>query len=53
MNHLLFAEPSPGPAKAAMAILGRCTTELRLPMTPASPSLVEQLRGELRTLGML
>jgi 4-hydroxy-tetrahydrodipicolinate synthase len=53
MNQLLFAEPSPGPTKAALAILGRCSTELRLPMTSASPALVEQLRGELRTLGML
>jgi 4-hydroxy-tetrahydrodipicolinate synthase len=53
MNQLLFAESSPGPAKAALAILGRCSTELRLPMTSASATLVEQLRAELRTLGTL
>jgi len=52
LSTLLFAEPSPGPTKAALAILGRCSTDVRLPMTPASPALVEQLRGELRTLGM-
>jgi 4-hydroxy-tetrahydrodipicolinate synthase len=50
---LLFAEPSPGPTKAALAILGRSTPEVRLPMTPASPGLVEQLRAELHRLGML
>lgn len=53
MNQLLFAEPSPGPAKAALAILGRCSTDVRLPMTQASPALIDQLRAELRTLGQL
>lgn len=53
ISNLLFAEPSPAPAKAALAMLGRCSTELRLPMTPASAALTEQLRNELRTLGLL
>jgi 4-hydroxy-tetrahydrodipicolinate synthase len=53
LSAMLFNEPSPGPTKAALAMLGRCTPDCRLPMTPASPALVEQLRGELRTLGLL
>jgi len=53
LSSLLFAEPSPGPTKAALAVLGRCSTDVRLPMTPASSALVDQLRTELRTLGML
>jgi 4-hydroxy-tetrahydrodipicolinate synthase len=53
MNAMLFVEPSPAPTKAALAILGRCSTEIRLPLVPASAGLVEQLRGELRTMGML
>ena len=53
LNQLLFAEPSPAPTKAALSILGRCTTDVRLPLVAASPGLVEQLRGELRAQGML
>jgi len=53
LANLLFAEPSPAPTKAALAILGRCPTEVRLPMTAASAALTDQLRHELRTLGML
>jgi 4-hydroxy-tetrahydrodipicolinate synthase len=53
LNHLLFVEPSPAPAKAALALLGRCPVDVRLPLVPASPTLVEQLRAEMRTQGML
>jgi 4-hydroxy-tetrahydrodipicolinate synthase len=53
LMHLLFVEPSPAPTKAALALLGRCTTEVRLPIVPATPALVEQLRAEMRTQGML
>ena len=50
---LLFCEPSPAPTKAALAMMGRCGNELRLPLTRATPGLGEQLRGELHTLGIL
>lgn len=53
LMHLLFVEPSPAPTKAALALLGRCTTEVRLPIVPATPALVEQLRAEMRAQGML
>ena len=53
LMHLLFVEPSPAPTKAALALLGRCTTEVRLPIVPATPGLVEQLRAEMRAQGML
>jgi 4-hydroxy-tetrahydrodipicolinate synthase len=53
INQMLFAEPSPAPTKAALSILGRCSTEVRLPLVAASAGLTEQLRGELRSLGML
>jgi len=53
LSQMLFAEPSPAPTKAALALLGRCTPEVRLPLVAASPALVEQLRGELRAQGML
>jgi len=53
MNQLLFVEPSPAPTKAALAMLGRCTTDVRLPLVAATPGLVEQLRAEMHTQGML
>jgi 4-hydroxy-tetrahydrodipicolinate synthase len=53
MSNMLFVEPSPAPTKAALAILGRCSTEVRLPLVPASAGLTDQLRNELRTMGML
>src|SRR5262245_44685326 len=53
LNQLLFAEPSPAPTKAALAMLNRCSTEVRLPLVGATAGLVEQLRTEMRTQGML
>src|SRR5689334_14364136 len=53
LNQMLFVEPSPGPTKAAMALLGRCSVDVRLPLVPATPGLVEQLRGEMRAQGLL
>jgi len=52
LNAMLFAEPSPSPTKAALSILGRCTTEVRLPLVPATSGLIDNLRVELRTLGV-
>jgi 4-hydroxy-tetrahydrodipicolinate synthase len=53
LSAMLFNEPSPAPTKAALSILGRCTVDVRLPLVAASGKLVEELRSELRTLGML
>jgi 4-hydroxy-tetrahydrodipicolinate synthase len=53
LSQLLFAEPSPAPAKAALAILGRCSIDVRLPLVAASTGLIEQLRIEMRARGML
>ncbi len=53
LSQMLFAEPSPAPTKAALAILGRCSTDVRLPLVAASAGLHDQLRTELRAQGML
>jgi 4-hydroxy-tetrahydrodipicolinate synthase len=53
LNQLLFAEPSPAPTKAALSLLGRCSTEVRLPLVPATAKLVDELRAEMRAQGML
>nr|WP_326538950.1 4-hydroxy-tetrahydrodipicolinate synthase [Pseudorhodoferax sp.] len=40
-----FAEPNPGPVKAALADAGLLGDRLRAPMTPASPQLRQRLRA--------
>jgi len=53
LNQLLFAEPSPAPTKAALSLLNRCGLEVRLPLVTATGKLVEELRAEMRTQGLL
>jgi 4-hydroxy-tetrahydrodipicolinate synthase len=53
LNQLLFVEPSPAPTKAALAMLGRCSIDVRLPLVPATSGLADQIRAEMRTQGML
>lgn len=53
LNHLLFVESNPIPVKAALAAMGRCTPEVRLPLVPCSAGLAAQLRAELGTVGLL
>ncbi|MFN0245378.1 MAG: 4-hydroxy-tetrahydrodipicolinate synthase [Kofleriaceae bacterium] len=53
LSAMLFAEPSPSPTKAALSLLGRCSMEVRLPLVPASAGLVDQLRVEMKSAGLL
>ena len=53
LNQMLFAEPSPAPTKAALALLGRASAEVRLPLVAATSKMVDLLRDELRTRGYL
>lgn len=50
MSQMLFAEPSPAPTKAALSLLGRCSTDVRLPLVNASEKLTAELRGALEGL---
>jgi len=49
----MFLETNPIPVKAAMAVLGRDTGAVRLPMTPATEGTVSALRRALRDAGLL
>jgi 4-hydroxy-tetrahydrodipicolinate synthase len=53
LNILLFAESSPSPTKAALALMGRCGPEVRLPMCPVTEGLLDRLRVQLKTEGLL
>lgn len=50
----LFTQPNPIPVKAAMALLGRCSPEMRLPLVPIAPESREgkHLADTLHTLGL-
>ncbi len=50
---MLGLSTNPIPIKAAMALLGRDTGEVRLPLTPLSEQEREKLRGTLRRYGLL
>jgi 4-hydroxy-tetrahydrodipicolinate synthase len=49
----LFLETNPIPIKAAMAMLGFCADELRMPLLPMSEAPRQQLRAALRDAGLL
>jgi 4-hydroxy-tetrahydrodipicolinate synthase len=50
----LFGQPNPIPVKAAMALLGRCSPEMRLPLVAIDPHSREgkSLADTLHTLGL-
>jgi 4-hydroxy-tetrahydrodipicolinate synthase len=50
---MLSLSTNPIPLKAAMALLGRDTGEVRLPLFPLTNAETEKLRGTLRAYGLL
>jgi len=50
---LLFAEVSPIPVKAALALMGRIENTLRLPLCPLDADKEEQLRRALKRVGLV
>jgi 4-hydroxy-tetrahydrodipicolinate synthase len=48
-----FVETSPGPAKAAMALMGLLEENLRLPLVPVGAKTRERVRACLAELGLL
>ncbi len=48
----MFWESNPIPVKAALAMMGRCEEELRLPLTPLSENLRDPLAAELKKAGV-
>jgi 4-hydroxy-tetrahydrodipicolinate synthase len=50
---VLFCETNPIPVKAALALMGVCGPEIRLPLTPLSEPNRERLQVVLKELGLL
>jgi 4-hydroxy-tetrahydrodipicolinate synthase len=50
LHGLLFVEPNPAPAKAALAAAGKMSPSVRLPLAPASEGLAKQIAAALARL---
>jgi 4-hydroxy-tetrahydrodipicolinate synthase len=53
VSNALFLETNPAPAKAALEMMGICSSDVRLPLLPASDSCRAALREELSKVGVL
>jgi len=49
----LFQETNPIPVKQACAYMGKCTNEMRMPLTPMSPAPAEKLRSVMKELRLI
>jgi len=49
----VFLETNPIPIKTALALMGKCTGELRLPLTPMSESNLKKLSRTMAEFGLL
>ncbi len=50
LHALMFIEPNPAPAKAALASMGRMTPAVRGPLVPASESATARVKDALAKL---
>jgi 4-hydroxy-tetrahydrodipicolinate synthase len=53
LNEALFAESSPAPVKAALAMRGKIAPEIRLPLVMPGEKTIALLRSALQGLGLL
>lgn len=49
----LFLETNPIPVKYAVSLMGKCTAEMRMPLTTMSPGPAEKLRGVMKELRLI
>jgi 4-hydroxy-tetrahydrodipicolinate synthase len=52
LNRIMFVETNPGPVKAAVALLGRCGPEIRLPLAPVSDASLAKVREAMTRFGL-
>lgn len=53
LSKALFCENSPAPTKYALSLLGRCQTDVRLPLAPLTNSAQELVRSAMRHAGLI
>jgi 4-hydroxy-tetrahydrodipicolinate synthase len=52
LNRMMFVETNPGPVKAAVALLGKASGELRLPLAPVSEANLGKVRAAMIKYGL-
>jgi 4-hydroxy-tetrahydrodipicolinate synthase len=53
LNRAMFVETNPGPVKAGVALLGKASGELRLPLAPVSDASLAKVREAMVRFGIL
>jgi 4-hydroxy-tetrahydrodipicolinate synthase len=53
LNRMMFVETNPGPVKAGVALLGKASGELRLPLAPVSDANLAKVRDAMVRFGLL
>ncbi|MCC3861033.1 4-hydroxy-tetrahydrodipicolinate synthase [Pseudemcibacter aquimaris] len=53
LHDVMFIEPSPGPVKYAAKLLGLCSDEMRLPLTPITKETEIKVKEAMATAGLL
>ena len=53
LHQAMFMESNPIPVKTALALMGRMTGEMRLPLCPLTDEHLERLKGVLASKGLL
>jgi 4-hydroxy-tetrahydrodipicolinate synthase len=53
LNRMMFVETNPGPVKAGVALLGKASGELRLPLAPVSDATLAKVRAAMQRFGIL
>jgi len=53
LNRVMFVETNPGPVKAAVALLGKASPELRLPLAPVADASLKKIRDAMVRFGLL
>jgi 4-hydroxy-tetrahydrodipicolinate synthase len=49
----IFVETNPIPVKQAVAFMGKCTAEMRMPLTPMSPGPAEKLHALMKEMRLV
>lgn len=52
LNRMMFVETNPGPVKAGVALLGKASGELRLPLAPVSDANLAKIREAMTRFGL-
>jgi len=53
LNRMMFVETNPGPVKTALALLGRASGEVRLPLAPVSDANLLKIREAMVRFGLV